>query len=174
MLDLADITAEQRHDILIQAALDYMEHQDWYCAEFDPDPLVLDQLEHIYRDNPEPQPTPCSGSPIFDTGVTLALLWERDRRIEYEQALPVWRCDCGAAYKREEWGHGNQTVYSITADGLLDEIVGSTKGKRGIASQPRDDRYPVNNGSCPSCRVAFKTTLARQADPQTSLLFDLT
>lgn len=52
--------------------------------------------------------------------------------------------------------------------------MGSTSGKRGIASVPRDTNYAMDNGSCPACGRAFKATLARQADPQTSLLLDIT
>ncbi len=170
-MNLSELTEKQRHDLLIEAALDYMEHQDWYCSEYDPDPEVIEQLEQLYRDTPSLQPTPCSGSPIFDTGVTLALLWERDRRIEYEEAIPLWRCDCGTEYKREHWGHGNETFYTVTPDGLFDELVGSLKGKRGIGTSPRDLKWPVNNGSCPNCGRSFRSTLERQADPQTSLLF---
>jgi hypothetical protein len=151
-----------------------MEHEDWYWTEDeDYDPEVLAQLEDLYVAHPDLQPTPCSGIPIYDLGVTLALYWEVDRRADYERALPIWHCDCGAQYKRERWSASNESFYTITDDGLLAEHIGSLKGKRGIAAIAPDPKYPANNGGCPSCGHSFKKTIERQADPQTSLLFDL-
>jgi hypothetical protein len=60
-------------------------------------------------------------------------------------------------------------IYRVTPEGLCAEMVGSTRGKRGIGSIPRD-AYAMNNGGCPSCGRAFKATIARQLDPQTSLI----
>ena len=162
-----DLTAGQRRDLIVDAALDYMSHRDWYYAEGDDDPDVLAQLKRLYA--ADLQPTPCSGSLLSDTGVTLALLWADERRAEYERALPAWSCDCGAVYKRDTWAAQHEVIYTVTPDGLLDELVGSTRGKRGIAAIPRD-AYAMNNGGCPSCGRAFKTTIARQADAQTSLI----
>lgn len=160
-------TAERRREIIVEAALDYMDHQDWYYADGDDDPEVLAQLQRLYA--ADLQPTPCSGSLLFDTGVTLALLWAGERRAEYERAVPAWSCDCGAVYKRDRWAALHEVIYTVTSDDLFDEIVASTKGKRGIGSIPRD-AYAMNNGGCPSCGRAFKSTIARQADPQTSLI----
>jgi hypothetical protein len=162
-----DRTAGHRRHLIIDAALDYMSHRDWYYAEDDDDPEVLAQLERLYA--ADLQPTPCSGSLLFDTGVTLALLWADERRAEYERALPTWSCDCGAVYKRDMWAAQHEVIYTVTPDGLFDDLVARTRGKRGIAAIPRD-AYAMNNGGCPSCRRAFKSTIARQADPQTSLI----
>jgi hypothetical protein len=162
-----DRTAGHRRHLIIDAALDYMSHRDWYYAEDDDDPEVLAQLERLYA--ADLQPTPCSGSLLFDIGVTLALLWADERRAEYERALPTWSCDCGAVYKRDMWAAQHEVIYTVTPDGLFDDLVASTRGKRGIAAIPRD-AYAMNNGGCPSCRRAFKSTIARQADPQTSLI----
>jgi hypothetical protein len=162
-----EVTAQQRRDLIVEAALSYMEHQDWYCAEEDDDPEVVADLQRLYR--PDLHPTPCSGSHLFDTGVTLALLWWEEWRAAYERALPAWSCDCGAVYKREFWAAQHEVIYTVTPDGLFDELVASTKGKRGIGSVPRD-AYAMNNSGCPSCGRAFKATIARQTDPQTSLI----
>lgn len=169
-----DLTPEQRHDLILQGAIDYMEHQDWYFPDEQENPEVLAQLEDLYAEHPDLPPTPSSGIPIFDMGVTLALYWEADRRSEYERALPVWTCDCGTRYKREPWGHGNEAFYTITDAGLLDTHVGALKGKYGIGAIPPHPKYPANNGGCIRCHTAFTSTIARQANPQTSLLFDLT
>lgn len=162
---------EGRRERVIDAALSYMEHQDWYCAEEDDDPEVLADLERLY--SPDLQPTPCSGGLLFDTGVTLALMWEAEWRAGYERAHPVWSCDCGAVYKREQWSREHEVMYTFTADGLFDELVASTRGKRGIGPIARDTGDAMNNGGCPSCGRSFKATIARQADPQTSLVIDL-
>ena len=163
----AQLTPEQRRQLIIEAALDYMGHQDWYYAEGDDDPAVLAELQHLYAGDLEP--TPCSGSLLFDTGVTLALLWAGERRAEYERALPAWSCDCGAVYKRDRWAALHEVIYRVTPEGLFAEMVGSTRGKRGIGAIPRDD-YAMNNGGCPSCGRSFKATIARQANPQPSLI----
>jgi hypothetical protein len=166
-LPTVGLTAEQRRELIVEAALDYMGHQDWYYAEGDDDPEILAQLERLYAADLDP--TPCSGSLLFDTGVTLALLWADERRAEYERALPIWSCDCGTVYKRDAWAAQHEVIYSVTPDGLFDEMVGSTRGKRGIGPIPRDD-YAMHNGGCPACGRAFKATITRQADPQTSLI----
>jgi hypothetical protein len=168
------ITAEDRYEIVIQAALDYMAHQDWYgCEDLDDDTAVLADLDRLYAENPDLRPTPCSGSLFCDTGVTLALVWEAEQRAAYERSVPIWACDCGTRYKREQWGHGNECFYTVTPDGLFDEPAGTLRGKRGIGSSARDPKYYANNGGCITCHTAFKATVDRQADPQTSLLFDL-
>ena len=64
----------------------------------------------------------------------------------------------------------HEVIFTVTPDGLFDEFVGSTRGKRGIGTIAPDTRDAMNNGGCPSCRRAFKVTIARQADPQTSLI----
>ena len=170
---MTELDDTERRDLIIGAALDYMEHHDWYCSDEDDDPEVIADLERLFDSEPDLRPTPCSGVILFDTGVTLALMWEAERRAEYERAVPVWTCDCGARYKREEWARAHEVFFTVEDDGLFGELVGSTRGKRGIGDTPRDEKYPDNNGGCPSCRKAFKATIARQADPQTSLLFDL-
>jgi hypothetical protein len=136
-------------------------------ATSDHDPEVLAQLEQLYAADLEP--TPCSGSLLFDTGVRLALLWADERRGEYERALPAGSCDCGAVYKRDQWAAQHEVIYTVTVDGVFDELVASTRGTRGIGAIPRD-AYAMNNGGCPSCGRAFKATIARQVDPQTSLI----
>lgn len=162
-----EITAEDRHQIIVEAGLDYMTQRDWYWVEDDDDPDVVAQLERLYAD--DLQPTPCSGSDLFDTGVTLALRWWVERRAEWERSLPVWSCDCGAVYKREPWSARHEAIYTLTPDGQFDELIGSTTGKRGIGPIPRDT-YAMSNGGCPACGRAFRVTIARQADPQTSLI----
>lgn len=164
----ADLAARERCQIIIEAALDYMTHHDWYYAEADDDPEVLAELHRLYR--PDLDPTPCTGSYLVDVGVTLALLWFGEWRDSYERAQPVWSCDCGTAYKREQWARDHEVIYTVTPDGLFDELVGSTRAKRGIGTVPRDAGYAMNNGGCPSCGRGFKATIARQADPQTSLI----
>jgi len=170
---MTELTVEQRQEVIIEAALDYMTHQDWYWCEDDDDPEVVADLLRLYAVDPNLPPTPCSGSILFDTGVTLALTWEAERRAEYERSLPVWICDCGTRYKLEQWALSNESFYTVTDDGLFDELAGTLKGKRGIGSVPPDPKYAANNGGCITCRKAFKATIDRQADPQTSLLFDL-
>lgn len=167
-----EITDDRRREIIIDAALNYMEHHDWYCAEEDEDPQVIADLQRLY--DPDLPPTPSSGNLLFDAGVTLALRWYDEWREAYERSLPVWTCDCGAIYKREQWSVGHETVFTVTPDGLFDRFVGSTRGKRGIGTIAPDPTDPMNNGGCPSCRRAFKTTIARQTDPQTSFVLDLT
>ena len=163
-----EFTAEQRREIIIEAALDYMCAKGWYDVDEDgDDPEVIADIERLYT--PDLQPTPNTGSILADTGFTLALLWEAERYAEFQRSLPTWSCDCGAAYKREQWSARHEVIYTVTPDGLFDELVASTQGKRGIGTIPRDD-YAMNNGGCPTCGRAFKATIARQADPQTSLI----
>jgi len=164
----AELTAAQRRELIVEAALDYMTARDWYYAEDDDDPEVIAELERLYA--VDLAPTPCTGNLLVDTGVTLALEWAAARRADYERAQPVWSCDCGAMYKRDAWAAEHELIYTVTPDGRFDELVGSTRGKRGIAAVPRDTGYATNNGGCPACRRAFKTTIARQRDPQTSLV----
>ena len=174
LAELTALTPQERRDLIIQAALDHMEHEDWYWTEDeDYDPIIVGQLEELLAANPDLPPTPTSGVPVFDVGVTLALYWEAERRAEYERSLPLWICDCGTRYKREPWGHGNECFYTVTDDGLLDQPAGALKGKRGIGSIPRDQKFPINNGGCVKCSRAFSATIARQTSPQTSLFFDL-
>jgi hypothetical protein len=66
----AHITAEQRRELIIAAALSYMEHQDWYSAEDDDDPEVIAALERLYVAELKPRrvaviccSTPASPSP---------------------------------------------------------------------------------------------------------------
>lgn len=169
---VAEMTPERHRELIVEAALDYMIHQDWYFAEGDDDPKVLADLQRLYTVDLEP--TPCSGSLLFDTGVTLALLWADERRADHERSLPVWSCDCGASYKRDQWAAEHELIYTITPDGRFDDLVGSTRGNRGLGPMPRDTDYAMNNGGCPCCGRAFKATIARQRDPQTSLVLDAT
>jgi len=171
-LATAEFTAEQRREIIIEAALDYMAAKGWYYEECDDDPALIADLERLYAN--DLQPTPCTGSILADTGVTLALLREAEKYADFQRSLPAWSCDCGTVYKREQWAAQHEVIYTVTPDGLFDELVASTKGKRGIGNVPRDAGYAMNNGGCPSCARAFKATIARQADPQTSLIIDLT
>lgn len=59
----ADLTTQQRREFVIDAALNYVEPQDWYSAAEDDDPQVVAALERLYAT--DLQPTPCSGSPLF-------------------------------------------------------------------------------------------------------------
>ena len=166
-----EFAAEQRREIIIEAALDYMCAKGWYDIDEDgDDPEVIADVERLYA--ADLQPTPNTGSILADTGFTLALLWQAEQYARYQRSLPVWACDCGAAYKREPWAAQLEVIYTVTPEGVFDEFVGCTKGKRGIGTIPRDTGYAMNNGGCPRCGRAFKATIARQADPQTSLVLD--
>lgn len=162
--------AQQRREWIIEAALDYMSAKGWYYEDCEDDPEVIAALERLYAD--DLQPTPCTGSVLADTGVTLAYLWAQERRAAYERSRPLWVCDCAAVYKRDPWSALNDAFYTVAPDGVFDELVGTRKGKRGIGKLPRDTEYPANNGGCSSCARAFSATTARQADPQTSFLLD--
>jgi hypothetical protein len=80
---------------------------------------------------------------------------------EYEQSLPVWSCDCGAAYKLlVQWG-GQEQFYTITEDGLLGDQVGAIhRSSNGKVRQ---------SGTCPGCGLRFADTIARRANPQRAL-----
>lgn len=45
--DTAERAAQERRELVIEAALDYMAHQDWYSSDEDDDPEVLAQLERL-------------------------------------------------------------------------------------------------------------------------------
>ena len=56
-----EFTAEQRREIIIEAALDYMCAKGWYDVDEDgDDPEVIADIERLYT--PDLQPTPNTGS----------------------------------------------------------------------------------------------------------------
>lgn len=82
-----EFTAEQRRDIIIEAALDYMCAKGWYdCDEDGDDQEVIADVERLYC--ADLQPTPNTGSILADTGFTLALLWEAEKYADFQRSLP--------------------------------------------------------------------------------------
>lgn len=86
-----------------------------------------------------------------------------DKRVEWEQAQPVWVCDCGAGYKLiPAYGTAND-VFRVGENGVLGDLVGSFK----LANPKSKSKTP--GLACPGCGAGFADTITRRANPQQSL-----
>jgi hypothetical protein len=80
---------------------------------------------------------------------------------EAEQGLPIWTCDCGAAYKLlAPWGN-QEEFYQVGEDGCLGDPVGGIK---------RNSKGQVKHSdACPGCGRGFAGVIADRANPQQAL-----
>ena len=61
----------------------------------------------------------CRSCPVPLTADALADHWLARKEDQYERSLPIWMCDCGAAYKLvSEWS-GHSEFYKLGDDALL-------------------------------------------------------
>ena len=105
------------------------------CDDDGDDPGVIAEVERLYT--ADLQPTPAPASILADTGFTLALLWEAEKYAEFQRSLPAWCCDCGAAYKREQWAAQHEVIYTVTPEACS---TSSSPAPRASAASARSAR----------------------------------
>ncbi|GIF74166.1 MULTISPECIES: hypothetical protein [Asanoa] len=100
---------------------------------------------------------PCEDCPVWNWK-ELAHHFMGWWQCEYERALPVWACRCGAVFKVCAAWDRAWDLYRPTADGLLGDAAGAVR----LDSKGRVKR----SDACPDCNRSFGGTVAEQADPQ--------
>jgi hypothetical protein len=117
-------------DIVIAICLDVMCGKGWLDSEVEPDDELIETLKRLYRENPTCQVAVkftgealhdmCAGRP----GEYLAAAYECEGRERWErEEAPRWSCPCGCTFGVYDWGGSKKNLYTLTDDGLFDQLV---------------------------------------------------
>lgn len=142
-------------DIVIAIALDVMCGKGWIEDE-EPDDELIETLKRLYHENPICQiEVKFTGDVMYDLcagrpGEYLAAAYECEGRERWErEEAPRWSCPCGFTFGLYEWYASRTDLYTLTDDGLFDEVV----------------------TDCPRCTRNLKTVREQHADGQLGFAF---
>ncbi len=162
-------TQASNEEMVVAIALDVLAGKGFIAEE--PDDELVAALRRLYAAPPVCQlEVQFTGEVLHDMlaarpGQYLAGFYEQERQEAWERTVPTWTCDCGQAFKvlpGESPGRPDDSFYRIVENGLLGQLVGTSRGT-GI----------THNKACPDCRREFAMTLKRHADPQLRLFVEV-